>query len=143
MPSLLPSWQSFLFQEALFCRHTAINCALRASGWEQGSKNAAGKMALTGTVKERWAFVTGKVVSVAKDGKSIALEQPAEERGAEAKKVEIRLTDKTRMAFYGVGPDEAKPGEGQQARVRVDDDAPGIAVEVMFTKPGVGGERGR
>ncbi len=107
----------------------------------EGSKDTAAKASVSGVVRERGTMIGGKVASVAKDGKSITLEARPEARGEEPKKIEIKLTDKTKVAYFGVGPDEAKLAEGLFAQVRVEDDAKDTAVQVQFNKAGA--ERGR
>ncbi len=105
-----------------------------------GEKEAAAKVSFTGTVPERWTTVSGKVVAVAKDGSSITVEQPATERGGEAKRTEIKLTAKTKVAYFGVGTGEAKPAEGLNAHARLLDGSTDTAAQVTFSKAG---ERGR
>lgn len=57
----------------------------------------------------------GLVESIANDGKTITLKTPSEVRG-EDKKFEIKLNDKSKVFFTGIGPDEAtlKVGYGAQ-----------------------------
>ena len=105
-----------------------------------GSKDAAAKVYLTGTVPERWKTVSGKVVAVAKDGSSITVEVPSTTRREEPKRTEIKLTAKTKLAFFGVGPGEAKLAEGQTAQVRLLDGSTDTAGQITIAKPG---ERGR
>jgi RNA polymerase sigma factor (sigma-70 family) len=54
----------------------------------------------------------GKVVTVAKDGKSFTLESPPTRRGDDPRKHTIKIDDKTAMTFERVGPDGAKLTEG-------------------------------
>jgi RNA polymerase sigma factor (sigma-70 family) len=61
--------------------------------------------------------VAAPVVKVSPDGKTITLEMPAEARGEEPKRVDIRITDKTEVVYNGVGLNAAKPAEGQHAHV--------------------------
>jgi len=105
---------------------------------EEGSKDSAALVGVSGVIKERGTQVAGKVLSVAKGGETITLEQPAQGRGEEPKKIDVKITPKTRIAFYGVGPDGAQPTEGYIAQVRMED---GTALQVSFSKPG--GERRR
>jgi RNA polymerase sigma factor (sigma-70 family) len=115
---------------------------LQAQAWLQaGSKDTAAKLSLTGVAKERWPLVAGRVAAVANGGKTITLEQPPQNRGAEPTRIDIQVTDKTRIAYFGVGPDEAKPTDGYHAQVRLDEGTK-AAVEILFSKPG-SGERGR
>jgi RNA polymerase sigma factor (sigma-70 family) len=101
-----------------------------------GSKDKAAKVVFAGTVPERWATVAGKVVAVAKDGSSFTLEQPSGVRGEEPKRVEVKITAKTKVAFFGVGPDEAKIVGGMMAQATLLDGSTDTAAQVMFAKPG-------
>ncbi len=107
-----------------------------------GEKEAAAKVVFTGTVPERWTTIAGKVVAVAKDGSSITVEGQAKVRGEEAKRVEVKLTAKTKVAYFGVGAGEAKPAEGLMASIRFLDGSADTAAHVTFTKGAVVG-RGR
>jgi len=118
---------------------TRIVPGLQARIWlEDGSKDRAGKALFTGLPKERWTVVAGKVVAVGKDGKTFTLEQPSQARGEEPKRIDVTLTDKTRTAYSGVGPDGAKPTEGYHVQVSLEDDSKDRAVAVMFAAPGTG-----
>jgi RNA polymerase sigma factor (sigma-70 family) len=109
------------------------------------TKDNAARIVFQGTPKERWEMLEGKVAAVAADGKSITLEFRSRERRDEApKKVEYKLSDKTNLIFYGVGPDGTRPAEGQIARVYLEDGAKDVAVQVEFISPGIvrpGGRR--
>ena len=114
---------------------------MQAQVWlADGEKETAAKVAFIGTVPERWVVVAGKVVTVAKDGSSITVEQPSTVRGEEPKRTEIKLNAKTKVAYFGVGAGEAKPVEGLNASVRLLDGATDTAAQVTFGKAG---ERGR
>ena len=76
--------------------------------------------------------VTGKVVAVAEDGKSFTLEIPPAERGAEAKKIEIKIADKTTVKYSGIGPNEAKPTQGYQAKVLLAEGSKEVAATITF-----------
>jgi RNA polymerase sigma factor (sigma-70 family) len=104
-------------------------------------KGTAAKLYLTGTVPERWTTLNGKVVAVAKDGSSFTMEQPPAARGEEPTRTEIKLTAQTKVAFFGVGPGEAKPAEGLQAQVQLLDGSKDTAANVTFSKPGDRGRR--
>jgi RNA polymerase sigma factor (sigma-70 family) len=101
---------------------------------EDGSKDAAARVVLAGTVKERWALVTGKVVGVSRDGKTITLEQPSRARGEEPKRIDVQLSARTRIAYFAVGPDGAKLTEGYEAQVQMDEGSK-EAVQVLLGKP--------
>jgi hypothetical protein len=90
--------------------------------------------------EEKAPPVAGRVVGVSKDGKTITLEQPAQVRGEEPKKVEVKIGAKTIVLFNGVGPDGAKPTAGHTARAWLDNNAK-EAANVVFH--GLADARGR
>ncbi len=104
-----------------------------------GSKDTAAKASFTGTVKERGTVLSGKVIGVGKDGRSVTVELAptrSRERGEEPKeptKTEIIISDRTRVSYYGVGPGEARPAEGLAVQVRLDE-AGKEAWDITFTK---------
>ena len=102
----------------------------------EGSKDTAARVVLAGTVPERWATVSGKVVAVAKDGNSFTVENPPTERGGEPKRTEVKITAKSKLAFYGVGPDGAKISEGMMAMARLADGSTDTATHVTFGRQG-------
>jgi RNA polymerase sigma factor (sigma-70 family) len=119
---------------------TKVAPDMRVSVWlAENSMDTAVKVSVTGSVPERWAMISGKVVAVAKDGKSFTVEVPPSKRGEEAKRTEVKLTDKTKLAFNSVGPGEAKVTEGLMAHVRLLDGSNDTAGQALFYKPG---ERG-
>lgn len=101
----------------------------------EGSKVDVAKVRFTGTVPDRWATVNGKVVAVAKDGKSFTVETPPAVRGEEGKRAEIKVTAATRLTFFNVGPDEAKLAEGLTVQVRLLDGPADTASRVTLTRP--------
>jgi hypothetical protein len=116
---------------------TKVAEGMQAQVWlADGSKDTAAKVYLLGTVPERWATVRGRVVTVVstKAGTTVTVEQPATVRGEEPKRIEVKMTAKTKAVFFGVGPDEAKIVEGMRAQARLLDGSTDTASEVMFTK---------
>ena len=110
---------------------------MQAQVWlADGSKDTAAKVTFTGSTPERWAIVTGKIVSVAKNGKSFTVESPPAKRGDRAKRTEVKLASVTKVTFNGVGPGEAKVTEGLNVYARMLDDYPDTAAGVSFTKDG-------
>lgn len=87
---------------------------------------------------EKGPDVFSRVVAVSPDGKTITLEVPGETKQDPPQRKEIKIGE-ARVVFNGVGPGEAKPTEGYEARVWVDPDVPGTAARIMFSKPGAGG----
>lgn len=117
-----------------------ITPGMQAGVWlADGSKDTAAKVLFIGATPERWTMVTGKVIAVAKDGKSFSVEGVTK-RGEEPKRVEVKLTDKTQLSFFGVGPGEAKITEGMVAQVRLLDGSTDTAGQVIFSKAGERGD---
>jgi RNA polymerase sigma factor (sigma-70 family) len=114
----------------------------QAGVWlEEGSGGVAAAVSLIAPRQERWARVEGKVVGVSADGKTITLEAPPGAGGGVPKRTAVKLTDRTQVAYYGVGPGEARPAEGYTAQVELADGSEEVARTALFTKPGAG--RGR
>jgi RNA polymerase sigma factor (sigma-70 family) len=114
---------------------------LRAQVWlAEGSKDSAAVVSLSAVPKERWPRVAGTVVGVSKDGKTITLEAERRSRREEPKKFDVKITERTRVTYYGVGPGEAKPAEGYHAAVLLGDDKE-TAQGILFNKPGSGRRR--
>jgi RNA polymerase sigma factor (sigma-70 family) len=107
---------------------------------ESGSKDTAAKANFAGPVREKGTSIVGRVTGVDKDGKGFTLELRPQGRMEEAKRVEIKVGDSTKVAFFGVGPNEAKPTEGFMAQVRLEEGSMTNATQVLFHKGG--GERG-
>ncbi len=119
-----------------------ITEGLQAGVWlEAGAKDQATKVSFTGVVWERWTVVTGRVAASSKDGQTITVEQAQPARGEQRPPVSVKLTAETRIAFWGVGPDEAKLTEGYDARARLIAGSKDAAAQVMFAPPGVGRRR--
>jgi hypothetical protein len=79
--------------------------------------------------------VSGKVVGVSKDGKTLMLEGRGDGRRARDEappKVEIHLNDKTVLAFHGVAKGGAKITEGYQASIVLEDGSKDTAAIVEF-----------
>jgi RNA polymerase sigma factor (sigma-70 family) len=120
---------------------------MQAHVWlTEGSKDTAAKVIFVGTVPERWATVSGKVADVLETdmaGMMIVIEQPLAARGEEPKRTKIKLTDKTRVVFFGVGPGEAKPAVGMDVVVRLLDGSTDTAAQATFGKAAERGGRDR
>ena len=102
-------------------------------------------MIVSSKVPERWTAVTGKVVEITaieKDGFTVVLEQPAAVRGEEATRRKIKIPS-TKTAYYGVGPDEAKPTVGDGAHIRLRDGSTDTAAHADFFKSTPESEKGR
>jgi RNA polymerase sigma factor (sigma-70 family) len=105
----------------------------RAEVWlAEGSKDTAVTVRYLGSRPNRAASLSGKVTAAAADGKSFTLETtPA--RGAAAKTVTVKLTEKTRVTYSGVGPGGAKPTAGYRASLLLEDGSPDTAAQVRFS----------
>jgi RNA polymerase sigma factor (sigma-70 family) len=114
---------------------------MTVSYWSEGGKEAA-RASFTGTVRERDALTIGKVVGISKDGKTITIEvvERGQERGAEPRRMDVTIGDKTRVSYNGIGPNGAKPTEGFVAYVYQAEGAP-AATGVEFYKQGAQGGR--
>jgi hypothetical protein len=77
--------------------------------------------------------LNAKVVASANDGKAITLEIPPQKRGEEARRADIRFTDKTDVSYFGVGVNSAKPTEGYRAEVWLRTGSVDTADKVRFT----------
>src|SRR5262249_47885843 len=78
------------------------------------------------------ADINGPVVAVSADGKRFTLELPSKVKGEEAKKIEIKIGDKTAITYFGVGTDGAKPTEGYAAAVWLEPGSADAAARVTF-----------
>ena len=85
------------------------------------------------------ASISGTVVAVAGDGKTVTLETAPAGRGAEAKKADVKLTDKTEVLYNAVGPGGAKLTEGYYAQVWPVEGSTDVAARLQLT--GKDGER--
>ena len=109
---------------------------LQARVWlEDGSKDSAAKVAYTGVVKESRTQAMGKVVGVAKDGKSFTVVSHSRDRGEEPKKTEVKIGDKTAVTYGGVGPNGATPTKGYGAQVTLEK-GKDVAASVHFQAVG-------
>jgi RNA polymerase sigma factor (sigma-70 family) len=123
-----------------------VSEGMQAQVWlADGSKDTAARVAFVGTIPERWATVSGKVVSAVstKAGTTVTVEQPATARGQEPKQTKVHLTEKTKIAFFGVGPDEAEITSGMILQARLLDGSADTAAEIVLSKPGGRGTNGR
>lgn len=90
---------------------------------------------------EKGPDVSSRVVAVSPDGKTVSVEVPGETKQDPPQRKEISIAN-AKVVFNGVGPGEAKPTEGYEARIWMEADAPGTASRVMFTKQGTGPLKG-
>src|ERR1051326_208635 len=89
--------------------------------------------------------MSGKVVDVAKDAKSFAIETAGATRDDSPARTQITIGDKTTVIYHGVGTDGAKPTVGYMANVKPVEKGKDLAEAITFTAPtGVyGGGGGR
>jgi hypothetical protein len=105
--------------------------------FEEGSKKTAIKVVFVGMERDRWTYLTGKVkevTSVGKEGMTIEIEQPADQRGDEPKRTKIKIPVAAKVFFSGVGPGEAKPTQGMNVQIRLKDDSTDTAAQATFFK---------
>jgi RNA polymerase sigma factor (sigma-70 family) len=76
--------------------------------------------------------LNGTVVAVADGGKQITVEVHSKVKGEQPTRTDIRLTDKTETTFSGVGPDGAKPEQGQTAQVWLEGGTKDSAIRIYF-----------
>ncbi len=88
------------------------------------------------------AAMTGKVVAVAKDGKSFTVETPPAARGEEPGKAVVKLGEKATATYNGVGTNGAKLTEGYIAQVWLQDGSKDVATSVSFNGPEPAGRGG-
>jgi RNA polymerase sigma factor (sigma-70 family) len=77
--------------------------------------------------------LNGGVAAVSADGKTVTLTIAALERGAEPRRLDLRLTDKTEITYFGVRPNGARPTEGYAATVWLQAGSSDIAARVRFS----------
>jgi RNA polymerase sigma factor (sigma-70 family) len=99
----------------------------------EGSKDRV-EQVLFQAPEEEGQVLRGRVVGVAPGGKGFTVELPPAERGAEGKRVEVKITDRTRVVYMGVGPDGARLTEGYAAQVWLEDGS--AATQVMLSADG-------
>jgi hypothetical protein len=112
----------------------------------EGSKDTAMKLGFTGTLPpEPGTVIKGKVVEVSavgKEGMTISIEQSGA-RGEEPKRTKVKIPTTAKVAFNGVGPDEAKPTVGYSVTLRIRDGSTDTAKQVNFFKAAPVEERKR
>jgi hypothetical protein len=96
---------------------------------EERAKKPAGKKPAEGVQKPA---LVGTVTAVAPDGTAFTLELPPTKKDATARKVEVRITERTKLAGEG----GAKPAVGLVASVWLEKDSKDTAATVTFGKPG-------
>jgi hypothetical protein len=97
-----------------------------------GDKDTAVTVRYIGARPTRPASLLGKVTAVAAGGKSFTLETTPR-RGAAAKSVAVKLTEKTRVTYSGVATGGAQPIVGYRASLLLEDGSPDTAAQVRFT----------
>lgn len=93
---------------------------VRLTGQAPGTKKGDG---------EKNADVSGPVVAVSADGKTISLEGKATAKGEDPPRTEVKLADSTQVIYNGVGQDGAQPTAGYAAQAWVEN---GVAKRVVF-----------
>jgi RNA polymerase sigma factor (sigma-70 family) len=106
---------------------------------ERGSKDLAAQVNFIGEapqpargVVDKAPDTTGKIVGVAKDGKTFSVGVPSRGRGEEVDKREFKIDDKTDFSYRTVGPDGDKPTEGDVVQVWLMDGSKDTAAKVVL-----------
>jgi hypothetical protein len=94
---------------------------VRLTGQQAGMKKGDG---------DKDADVTGPVVAVAADGKTITLEGKPSIKGEDAPRKEVKLAASTQLVYNGVKQDATQPEAGYAAQVWLEN---GVAKRVVFT----------
>lgn len=106
--------------------------------YEKGSTDTAAAISFGGNDGpergrfERAPVPSGKVVGVAKDGKSITIETPPQNRGEEPGKIDIKIAGTTKVVFFNVIPGGDDISEGQFARVWLADNSKDTADTILL-----------
>ncbi len=77
-------------------------------------------------------LLSGTVVQIDQDGKGFGLRIPSKVNG-EAFRKQVKLTDRTQLAFSKVGPNEARLAEGYSAEVWLEKDSTDVAARVQLS----------
>jgi hypothetical protein len=95
---------------------------------QPGSNDTAARVRFAVVDASRWgrSFLSGKVVGVSPDGKKVTLEMPAG-RGLEAQRTDVSLSEQTKVSYAYVAKDAARPTEGYQADVWLNEGSPDAA----------------
>jgi RNA polymerase sigma factor (sigma-70 family) len=133
---------SFVFVEAGGAKLTKD---MAAAVWlSDGSTDTAARVTLGGkadlpNVKKNGEAPAhqGVVAAVDKDGKSVTITEYSKNKNEEPKKLELKLSDKSRNVFGNVGLDGAKIQVGQQAAIWVDSNARDTVSVALFQAPAV------
>ena len=96
--------------------------------FQDGSKDTAAVIRA-----HRGADVNSRIVAVSADGKTLTLETPGPGRG-EVTKVEIKLTDKTKIGSGGRGEAEAKPLTGYLASIWLQEGSKDTAAAAQISR---------
>ncbi len=79
------------------------------------------------------AAINGTLVAIGNDGKLLTVQKPAQERGGQAERVEIKITDKTRITYNNITADGAKLTEGSTVHVLLVEGSSDTAASVTVT----------
>jgi RNA polymerase sigma factor (sigma-70 family) len=93
--------------------------------------SAKGKDGNKGTSQSLLLF-TGKVVGWSKDNKKLTLLLPGQRKGEQPRMMEVKLSGKTDISYFGIGSDGAKPTKGYQAKVWLQQGSGDIAARVYL-----------
>jgi RNA polymerase sigma factor (sigma-70 family) len=107
----------------------------------EGSKDTAAKIHFRATSKVTHTILRGKVTGIGKDGKSLTLETPPQERGGAPMQTEVKLGPKCKVIFNEVGPEGALITEGYIAHATLAEGSTDTAAMIVFGPAPAEGER--
>ncbi len=97
-----------------------------------GKTDLAKKLAGDRTRPQRLLTFTGRVVDYAPDADRLTLALPAERKGLKPRTVDVRLSARTEVVYFAVGPEGARPARDYEAQVWVSAGAAETAVRLHF-----------
>src|SRR5262249_29505857 len=99
-------------------------------------QDTAARIAFVVKSKDKGPDIAGQLVDPPGDGQRLLVEVSAKNKGDEAGRLAVKITDQTHITYNGVGPDGAKPTAGYHAQVWLADGSKDTAAEVRLDAPG-------
>jgi RNA polymerase sigma factor (sigma-70 family) len=75
---------------------------------------------------------TGLVAAISQDHKQLTLALLPQRKGEQPRTKEIKLSGKTELAYFGIGPDGARPTKGYQAKIWLEQGSADTAARIYF-----------